>query len=254
MELEGKVAVVIGASRGCGKYFAMGLAKAGAAVAVAARTVEPGPLPGTVHETAEEIRRQGGKALPVRCDAADPADLHRAIGEAVFRFGRIDILVYNAAIYTRRPFLNITPEHFDGYFHVNVRAPLIAAQAAVPHMVQQGGGSIINITSASSTKTTMPHLALYAITKAALDRLTTWLAQEYRRQNIAVNSLSPGPVITEALEQEMPEDYDWQEERYGWKPATTEYLGPPIVHLAQQDATGITGQVLRVPDYGKSWP
>ena len=254
MELEGKVAVVIGASRGCGKYFALGLAKAGAAVAVAARTVEPGPLPGTVNETAEQIRQEGGKALAVQCDAANPADLHRAIGEAVFRFGRIDVLVYNAAIYTRRSFLNITPDHFDHYFQVNVRAPMIAAQAAVPHMVEQGGGSIVNITSASSTKTTMPHLVLYSITKASLDRLTTWLANEYREQNIAVNSLSPGPVITEALEQEMPKDFDWQQERYGWKPATTEYLGPPIVHLAQQDAGGITGQVLRVPDYGKTWP
>ncbi len=254
MELEGKVALVIGASRGCGKYFALGLAKAGAAVVVAARTVQPGPLPGTIGETASLIQREGGRALAVRCDAIVPADLERAVGEAVFRFGRIDCLVYNAAVYTRRPFLNVTPEYFDEYIQVNVRGPLFAAKAAAPHMVQQGGGSIVNITSAAATVTTMPHLVMYSITKAALDRLSTWLANEYRAQNIAVNSLSPGPVITEALKAEMPKDYDWQQGRYGWRPATVEYLGPPIVHLARQDARGITGKVLRVPDFGKTWP
>lgn len=254
MELKNKVAVVIGASRGCGKYFALGLARAGAAVVVAARTVESGPVPGTVGETAELIKRQGGRAHAVRCDAANLADLDYAVGEAVYRFGRIDVLVCNAALYTRRPFLNVGQDLFDQYLAVNVRAPFFAAQAAVPHMVQQGGGSIINITSAASTSTSMPHLPLYSVTKAALDRLTTWLAQELKSQNIAVNSLSPGPVITETLEHELPEDYDWQHEKYGWKKASTEYLGPPIVHLAKQDARGITGKVLRVPDFGKSWP
>jgi NAD(P)-dependent dehydrogenase (short-subunit alcohol dehydrogenase family) len=254
MELQGKVAVVSGASRGCGKYFALGLAKAGASVVVAARTAAPGPVPGTIGETVEEIKRMGGKAIAVRCDAAVPADLQRVAGEAVYRFGRLDCLVYNAAVYTRRPFLNVTPEFFDEYIHVNVRGPLLAAQAAVPHMVQQGGGSIVNITSAAATVTTMPHLVMYSITKAALDRLSTWLASEYKAQNIAVNSLSPGPVITEVLKLEMPADYDWDNKRYGWRPATAEYLGPPIVHLARQDARGITGKVLRVPDFGKSWP
>ncbi|MBI3743808.1 MAG: SDR family oxidoreductase [Chloroflexi bacterium] len=254
MELKGKVAVVIGASRGCGKHFAIGLAREGAAVVVAARSVERGTLPGTIGETVDIIRREGGKAHPVQCDAANTQDVHKTIGEAVYHFGRLDCLVYNAALYTRRPFLNVTPEMFDDYIAVNVRGPLFAAQAALPHMIAQGGGSIVNITSAASTKTTMPHLVMYSITKAALDRLSTWLANEYREHNIAVNSLSPGPVVTEALEAELPADYDWQHEKYGWKPATPEYLGPPIVHLAKQDAKGITGQVVRVPDFGKSWP
>ena len=255
LELDGKVVVVVGASRGCGKYFAMGLAKEGATVIVGARTASPGgPLPGTIYETAQQITDAGGKAWPVRCDATIPGDLHHIVGQAVYRYGRIDALVYNAAVYDREPFTNITPDAFDRYFAVNVKGPFIAAQAAVPHMVKQGGGSIVNITSASATRTSMDHLVLYSITKAALDRLSTWLSKECHGHNIAVNSLSPGPVITEALEQEVPDDFDFEAGGYGWRPATAEYLGPPVVHLVKQRADGITGQVMRVPDYGKTWP
>ena len=257
MDLEGKVAIVIGAGRGCGKYFALALSRAGAAVVVAARSDSPGPLPGTIHETAEMIREGGGKVLAIRCDAAVPGDLQRLVGETVFRFGRLDVLVNNAANATRMPFFNITPEWWDGYFHVNVRGPFLAAQAAVPHMSQQGGGSIINITSGAATApsndTTMQHHGMYAITKAALDRVTTWLAQEIRPYNIAVNSLGPGPTITEGILDRLPAD---RREASGldWLPASVELLGPSIVHLAKSDANAITGRVLSVDGFGKTWP
>ncbi|MCH7553058.1 MAG: SDR family NAD(P)-dependent oxidoreductase [Chloroflexi bacterium] len=168
LELDGKVVVVVGASRGCGKYFAMGLAKEGATVIVGARTASPGgPLPGTIYETAQQITDAGGKAWPVRCDATIPGDLHHIVGQAVYRYGRIDALVYNAAVYDREPFTNITPDAFDRYFAVNVRGPFIAAQAAVPHMVAQGGGSIVNIVTVGAYEGG-PGIGTYSSSKAAL--------------------------------------------------------------------------------------
>ena len=257
MQLKGKVAIVLGASRGCGKYFALALAKEGASVVVAARSDKPGPLPGTIQETAEEIKRGGGQALAIRCDAAVPNDIQRLVGETVFRLRRVDVLVNNAANAARMPFVNVTPDWWDEYFHVNVRGPFLACKAVLPHMVQQGGGSIINVTSGAATapinETAMHHHGMYAITKAALDRLSTWLAAELKPRNIAVNSLSPGPTITEGILDRLPAE---RREASGlsWRTASVEYLGPSIIHLAKQDASGITGKVLRIDDYGKGWP
>src|SRR5439155_16150088 len=99
----------------------------------------------------------------------------------------------------------------------------------------------------------MRHHGLYAMSKAALDRLSTWLAAELRPQNIAINSLNPGPNITDGLVARFPVDFDFASGDYAWKQAGVEHLGPPIVHLAKQDAEGITGQVLEVGDFGKTW-
>ena len=256
-ELDGKVAIVIGASRGTGKHFALALAAAGAKVTVAGRTNKPGRLPGTIQETAAEIEQGGGQALAIRCDVAVPADVQHLVGTTVHRLGSVDILVNNAAIAERMPFFNISPEWWDSYFAVNVKGPFFAAQAVVPHMMRHGAGSIVNITSGAATApindTMMAHHGMYAITKAALDRTTMWMAQELRPYNIAVNSLGPGPTITEGIVDRVPEHLRVAS-GLAWRPATVEYLGPPIVHLAQQDASGITGQVLPVDGFGKTWP
>jgi NAD(P)-dependent dehydrogenase (short-subunit alcohol dehydrogenase family) len=258
MDLTGKVAVVTGASRGCGKYFALALAQAGAAVVVAARSDKPGPLPGTIQETAEEIRRAGGRALALRCDTSVPSQVQQLIGDTVHFLGRVDIVVSNAALAQRMPFVNVTPDFWDAFFHTNVLGPYVAVQAAFPHMIQQGGGSIINVTSGAASAPVrgpaMRHHSLYAITKAALDRITTFFAEELRPHNIAVNSLGPGPTITDGLVARFPDGFDFESGDYNWQPASVDLLGPPVVHLAGQDAGGITGRVLRTDDYGKTWP
>ena len=187
----------------------------------------------------------------MRADATKPNDLHRLIGQAIYQFGRVDTLVYNAATYERRPFLNITPDHFDDYFALNLKGALLASQAAIPYMIQQGGGSIINISSSTASRVSpdSAHLCLYGVSKAALNRLSIWLSAEYAPSNIAVNTLSPGGVYTENLQIEMP-----VQDLSRYKRPSVEYLGPPIVHLAKQRADGLTGQTLSVPEYGTAWP
>ncbi len=255
MELEGKVAVVVGATRGIGRYFALALGQAGAAVVVVGRSREAGPLPGTIDSVAGEIRDAGGRATAVRADAADPASMQRMIGRAVLEHGRVDVLVNNAALMDAFPFLNLDPGQIDRAFAVNVRGPLLASQAALPHMIAQGGGSIVNITSLASLRYTTDHSCMYSVTKAALNRLTTWLAEEYRPQNIAVNALSPGSVITEAVEARLAApDSKLAQYDIDWQHPSVEYLGPPLIHLARQRGDGISGQILWVPEFGKSWP
>jgi NAD(P)-dependent dehydrogenase (short-subunit alcohol dehydrogenase family) len=255
MELEAKTAIVTGAARGIGRYFALALAEAGAAVVVAGRDTEPGSSAESIEATAEEIKRSGGTALAVHADPAIPDDMKRLVGRAVFEFGGIDILVNNAATREMSPFLDLTPIEFDRAFEVNVRGPLFACQAAIPHMIAQGGGSLINITAGVSKENLAPHQCLYGISKAALDRLVVFLADEGRPHDIAVNALNPGPIATEQV-QAILDDPDSPVSKLGvdWVAPSVDYLGPPLVHLARQRGNGITGQRLELAEFGDTWP
>ena len=250
--LEGKVAIVTGASRGLGKYYAMALAEAGARVVVASRTLEPGRLAGTVHETVDLIRSAGGEALGVKCDVSVVDELQFMVGEAVYRYGRVDVLVNNAANAHRMPFFNVTQSWWDDCFNTNVRAAYFAAQAVTPHMMRQGGGGIVNITSVAATadvdETMLAHHGLYMITKAALDRITVYLSQELKPYNIAVNGLSPGPVATDGLIDRVPQQYR-DGSGLAFREASVDQVRKGIVTLAAQDANGVTGQILHVDQF-----
>jgi citronellol/citronellal dehydrogenase len=250
--LEGRVAIVTGASRGLGKCYAMALAEAGAKVAVAARSDAPSRLPGTIQETVDEIRKLGGEAMAVRCDVGVPADLQYLVGDTVYRYGRIDILVNNAANAHRMPFFNVSPEWWDAYFRTNLRAAFLLAQAVAPHMMRQGGGSIVNITSGAATAPLDEHLlahhGLYMISKAALDRLTEYLAAELKPHNIAVNALSPGAVETDGIVDRVPQARREGSGRKFAKPSV-ELVREGIVTLACQRADGITGRIVNASDY-----
>ena len=252
--LKGKVAIVTGASRGIGKYYAMALAEAGAKVAIASRTDQPGRLAGTIHETVDEIRKAGGEAIAVKCDVAEPNDLQFLVGETVYRLGRIDVLVNNAANAHRMPFFNVTPQWWDAYFATNLRAPYLLAQAVTPHMMQQGGGSIINITSGAGTSdmndNLLMHHGLYMVSKGALNRLTVYLSQELKAHNIAVNALSPGAVATDGLIDRTPQRHRDNAGVDLLEP-TVELVRDAIVTLAMQDASGITGKVLHNKEFRK---
>ena len=252
--LLGRVAIVTGASRGLGKYYAMALAEAGAKVVVASRSDQPARLAGTNHETVDAIRRAGGEAIAVKCDVSVTNDLQFLVGEAVYRFGRIDVLVNNAANAQRMPFFNVTPDWWDNYFNTNLRAAYFTAQAAAPHMMRQGGGSIINITSGAGTapmnETMLAHHGLYMISKGALDRLTVYLSQELRPCNIAVNALSPGAVETDGLVDRVPQRLR-DKSGLDFREPSVALVKNGIVTLALQDAGGMTGQVVNSDDFKK---
>jgi citronellol/citronellal dehydrogenase len=251
MSLRGKVAIVTGSSRGIGKAMALGLAQEGASVVVAARSEMERPgLPGTIHATVAEIEALGGKALAVRCNVREEESIYAMVQQTMEAFGRIDVLVNNAAVATYHPFLETTVKEWDLVIDIDLRAPFICCKAVVPIMIEQGGGSIVNISSHaatnifSSTLGADPTVGIammgqaYGAAKAGLERFSWGLAAELGRYNIAVNVLKPvRPVLTEGFQSQRP-DADFS----SW--ATPEDMVKAVIFLAQQDAHGLSGAVV----------
>ena len=202
--LDGKVAIVTGASRGIGAEIARRFAGEGAAVAVAARTTETGtsPLPGTIAETVEQIRAAGGTAVAIRADLSRPEDRERLVAEASRQLGPPDILVSNAAVTYFTRVEDFTARRFQLMFDVQVEGPFHLAQLVVPGMREKGRGWILNISSVAARHPAMPPTGwatrggtVYGMCKAALERFSTGLAAELYADNIAVNALSPSKVV-----------------------------------------------------------
>jgi 3-oxoacyl-[acyl-carrier protein] reductase len=187
--LEGKVAVVTGASKGIGAAIALRLAADGAAVVVNyIRALDD------AQRVVQRVIAAGGRAVAVRADLAQPDDIAPLMDAAVSHFGRLDILVNNAAIYKVGTLEAITPQSFDDHFHLNVRGPMLASQAAA--RVMADGGAIVNISSGVA-KSPFPIVHVYASTKGAIDTFTRSLALELGPRHIRVVGIAPGYVVTE---------------------------------------------------------
>ena len=238
--LDGKVAVVTGASSGLGVAFAQGLAEAGADVALGARRVEK------LAETAALVEATGRRALTVATDVADPDSCTNLVALAMEEFGRVDILVNNAGIGTAVPATRETPEQFRGVIDVNLNGCYWMAQAC--GRVMQPGSSIINISSVLGLTTASLPQAAYAASKAGLIGLTRDLAQQWTgRKGIRVNAIAPGFFTSEMTDQ-YPEGYlESQAPRIpvGRKGDPAE-LAASVVFLASDAAGYITGQTLAV--------
>jgi NAD(P)-dependent dehydrogenase (short-subunit alcohol dehydrogenase family) len=203
MDLRGKVAVVTGSSRGIGKRIALTLARSGADIVLSARTAEPGQskLPGTINETAEEVRALGVKALPVRADLTIRDDVRRLYQTALEHFGRVDVLVNNAAYIGKgmfESFLDTPLDSWDKHLGVDLIATIISIQMTLPQMMQRKSGAIINVTDEDPRPAGQGGVgSVYPTVKAALNRLCAALGKETRAYNIPVVALDPGAVLTE---------------------------------------------------------
>ena len=254
MELRDRVVIVTGASRGIGKGLATGLAGRGATVVCAARTtaVEPGGLPGTIHETVAAIEGAGGRALAVRCDIGIPEDIDRLVAATADTYGRIDVLINNAMAPTRTTFEASTVDQWDESMRVNVRSLYLFCRAVVPHMTKSGGGSIVNVSSGGAgheaTRFMPPGYLMYAVAKAAMERFSSALAPELRELGITINALRPGAVKTELSARELGEDHDWT----GW--TTPDAVVPAVAFLARQIGTDFTGRIVDSTQFGTTWP
>jgi 3-oxoacyl-[acyl-carrier protein] reductase len=189
-ELNGKVAIVTGASKGIGASIAKSLGAAGAAVVVNYSSGKDG-ADGVV----DEIKRNGGQAVAVQGDVSKSDDVQRIFAETISNFGTLDVLVNNAGIFQFDPLENVNEAEFHRQFNTNVLGTILTIQEGLKHF-GPNGGSVINISSVASALPP-PNSVVYAATKGAVDTITKGLAQELGARKIRVNSIAPGGVETE---------------------------------------------------------
>jgi 3-oxoacyl-[acyl-carrier protein] reductase len=242
-KLNGKVAVVTGASKGIGAEIARQLAAEGAAVVVNYASSKE-----AAERVVGAITAREGRAVAVQADVAKPADIERLFTEAKKAFGRLDILVNNAGIYEFAPLEEVTPAHFHKQFDLNVLGLLLATKEAVKHF-GPGGGSIINLSSVVST-VAPPNASVYSATKAAVDAVTRSLAKELGPRKIRVNAINPGMVETEGLHTAGIAESDFRTQIEAQTPlgriGQPRDIAPAAVFLASDDAAWITGETFTV--------
>ena len=246
LSLEGKVALVTGSARGIGRALALGLARAGADVAVsdmAARLEE-------ARDVQSQIEAIGRRSATYELNVLDVSRIGETMAHIVADLGRLDILVNNAGIHSHKPALEVTEEEWDTVLDVNLKGLFFCAQAAAHHMVAQGSGRIINIASQLGIVGRM-EAAAYCASKGGVVNLTRVLALEWIKQGVTVNAIGPGPTVTPGLrerdsrtEEEVRQDMD-ANMPLGRRMEPEELVGAAI-YLASPSAGATTGHHLVV--------
>lgn len=240
-KLQGKVAVVTGASKGIGTGIAKSLAAEGAAVVVNYASSKEG-----ADRVVSEINRKGGKAIAVQGSVANAKDVERIFAETKKAFGKVDVLVNNAGVYEFAPIENVTEEQFHRHFNTNVLGLLLTTKEAVRHFNGEGG-SIINIGSVASRRTP-PTSSVYSATKAAVDAITQTLAKELGPKKIRVNSINPGMVETEGVHSAGFIGSDFHKQHEAEVPlgriGQPEDIAKVAVFLASADSGWLSGELL----------
>lgn len=196
MDLKGKVAIITGARRGIGKSHALTLAKAGAKVVVSDVSEEE------CQKVVEEIKKNGGEAIAIKCDVTKKEEVDNMVKAAVDKWGKVDILVNNAGICQFKPFLELTEEEWDRTLDINLKGYFLCAQAVAKEMVKQKSGVIVNIASVAMGQVGVgfPTLAHYCASKGGIVGMTEALAVELAPYNIRVNAISPGMIETPMID------------------------------------------------------
>ncbi len=242
-KLVGKVAIVTGASKGIGASIAKHLAAEGAAVIVNYSSSKEG-----ADRVVDEITAQGGKALAVKADVTKQEEIGHLFTETQSAFGKLDILVNNAGMYEFSPLENITEEHFNKQFDLNVLGLILASREAVKHFGPEGG-SIVNISSIVSTLSP-PYATVYSASKAAVDAVTRSLAKELGPRKIRVNAINPGFVQTEGWYAAGFAESDVTKFVKSQTPlgrlGRPEDIAPAAVFFASSDSSWISGETLLI--------
>jgi NAD(P)-dependent dehydrogenase (short-subunit alcohol dehydrogenase family) len=244
VRLKDKVAIVTGSARGLGRAYALRLAKEGAKVVVA------DILDG--RETVDAVKAQGGEALYVQTDVTSEESTQEMARKVVEQFGRIDILVNNAALFAdlvKKPFWEIPVAEWDKVMAVNVKGPFLCAKAVYPQMKKQGKGKIINVASGTFYKG-LPHFLHYVVSKGGNVAITRSMARELGDAGINVNCIAPGYTETEFLKDHPQDPAEVTKMIIGGRcirrPETPEDLTGTVVFLSSDDSDFITGQTILV--------
>jgi 3-oxoacyl-[acyl-carrier protein] reductase len=241
--LEGKVAIVTGGASGLGKTFCLALAREGAKLVVADIKEEE------AEQTAGEIKGKGGQAISIKTNVTSEAATLAMAEEAIKRFGKIDVLVNNAALVfgiTRKPFTEIPPDEWDRLMAVNLKGAFLCSRAVFPQMKKQGKGKIINLSSETAF-TGSRHMVHYVTSKGGIISFTKALAVEVGQHGIRVNAIGPGFTDSEASRSLIDDitKYDVKLTPLG-RLEVPEDLAGALIFLASDDSDFITGQTLVV--------
>lgn len=239
--LQGKVAIITGASRSIGAASARAFAKAGAAVVLAARTAP------AIETIAEEINKGGGRALAVPTDVTNPDSVRQLVEQTLATFGRLDVAFNNAGTgHVPTPLVDISVEDFEAGLRANLYGAWLGMKYEIPAMIAGGGGAIVNMTSTAGLQGA-PGMGPYAAAKHAVVGLTKTAALDYGKHNIRVNAIAPGPIVNEQMSH-LPEDRLKAIARFIplGRLGRTEEVAQAAVWLCSDEASFITGAVLSV--------
>jgi NAD(P)-dependent dehydrogenase (short-subunit alcohol dehydrogenase family) len=239
-DLTGRVAIVTGGTRGIGRAVAEGFVAAGAKVAVASRKAD------ACTETEKHLVAMGGEAIGVPTHLGDIDATAALVDRTVERFGRVDIVVNNAANALTLPLGQFTPDAWAKSYDVNLRGPVFLVQQALPHLRASGNAAIVNVVSAGAFLFS-PNVAMYAAAKAALVSFTRSMAADFAQSGIRVNALAPGTVNTDMVRNNGPEAAErMAQASHMRRAADPDEMVGPVLFLASDASSFMTGQTLIV--------
>lgn len=242
--VQGKVALLTGSASGIGMASAKLLAKEGAKVVIADFNEE------AARETAENIITQGGEAATIFLDAGDGDSIKQAVDFTVEKFGKLDILFNNVGLTNIEKDLdvvNIDVDEWDRLLNINLKSVLHGCKYAIPHMIEAGGGSIINTASMAAYASDAIRLA-YGASKAGVVNMTKYIATQYGKNNIRCNGVAPGLILTPAAKRNMSDELLDTFAKYNALPyhGEADDIGHTVVFLASDESKFITGQTIKV--------